>query len=142
MVQVLKRLGSKHALVVHGLNGMDEITLDGKSRVWELNDGEIGDYDISPDDFGIATASVEALVGGTPQENAAMLRSVLKGEKEPRRDAVIMNAAAGIVVGQRTEKSSGLPALKEGAELAREAIDSGQALDKLERLIKLSQSFG
>jgi anthranilate phosphoribosyltransferase len=142
MAQVLKRLGSKHALIVHGLNGMDEISADGKSRVWELRDGKINDYQVSPKDFGFTTAGVETLAGGTPQENAAMLRSVLEGEKGPRRDAVIMNAAAGIVVGQRTKNSSGLPALKEGSELAREAIDSGQALDKLARLIKLSQSFG
>jgi anthranilate phosphoribosyltransferase len=121
---------------------MDEISIAGRSRVWELRDGEITDYDVSPNDFGLATAPRETLVGGTPQENAAMLRSVLEGEPGPRRDAVIMNAAAGIVVGQRTKNSSGREALKEGAKLAREAIDSGQALDKLEKLIKLSQSFG
>jgi len=142
MAQVLYRLGSKHALVVHGLNGMDEISVDGKSRVWELEDDEITDYQVAPEDFGFTMAGVETLLGGTPQENAMMLRSVLEGEKGPRRDAVIMNAAAGVVVGQRTKHSSGLPALKEGAEIAREAIDSGQARDKLERLIKLSQSFG
>ncbi len=142
MVQVLKRLGSKHALVVHGLNGMDEISVDGKSRIWELRDGEISDYQVAPEDFGFTAARVETLKGGTPQENAAMLRSVLEGEKGPRRDVVIMNAAAGIVVGQRTKNPSGQGALKEGAELAREAIDSGRALDKLARLIKLSQSYG
>jgi anthranilate phosphoribosyltransferase len=141
LVQVLHRLGSKHSLVVHGLDGMDEISIAGKSRVWELRDGKITDYYVSPDDFGLPAAGVETLVGGTPQENAAMLRSVLEGKKGPRRDVVIMNAAAGIVVGHRTEHPSGLPALKEGAELAREAIDSGRALDKLEKLIKLSQSY-
>jgi anthranilate phosphoribosyltransferase len=141
LAQVLHRLGSKHSLVVHGLNGMDEISIAGKSRVWELRDGKITDYYVSPDDFGLPTAGVETLLGGTPQENAVMLRSVLEGEKGPRRDVVIMNAAAGIVVSHRTKHPSGLPALKEGAELAREAIDSGQALDKLEKLIKLSQSY-
>jgi anthranilate phosphoribosyltransferase len=141
LAQVLHRLGSKHSLVVHGLNGMDEISVAGKSRVWELRDGEITDYYVSPEDFGLAAAKVETLVGGTPQENAAMLRSVLESEKGPRRDVVIMNAAAGIVVSHRTEHPSGLLALKEGAELAREAIDSGRALDKLEKLIKLSQSY-
>ncbi len=141
LAQVLLRLSSKHAIVVHGLNGMDEISVAGKSRVWELRDGKITDYYVSPQDFGLAAAGVETLVGGTPQENALILRSVLEGEKGPRRDAVIMNAAAGIVVGRRTKHSSGLPALKEGAEIAKEAIDSGRALDKLERLIKLSQSY-
>lgn len=141
LAQVLLRLGSKHSLVVHGLNGMDEISVAGKSKVWELKDSEVTDYYVSPEDFGLAPAGVETLVGGTPQENAAILRSVLEGEKGPRRDAVVMNAAAGIAVSHRTKHPSGLPALKEGAEIAKEVIDSGRALDKLERLIKLSQSY-
>jgi anthranilate phosphoribosyltransferase len=142
LAQVLSRLGSKHALVVHGLNGMDEISVAGKSRVWELQDGEITNYYVSPEDFGLAAAGVETLVGGTPQENAAILRSVLEGEKGSRRDAVIINAAAGIVVGHKTGHLSGLPALREGMEIARETIDSGRAREKLEKLIKLSQSYG
>ena len=139
MVQVLKRLGTKQALVVHGLNGMDEITVAGKSRVWELSDGEITQYDVSPKDFGIAEADVETLVGGTSEENAAIMRSVLEGEKSPRRDAVVMNAAAGIAL-SRSHK--GIPALKEAAEIAIETIDSGQAMEKLEKLVSLSQSYG
>jgi len=139
MVQVLKRLGTKRALVVHGLNGMDEITVAGKSRVWELSDGEITQYDVSPKDFGIAEADVETLVGGTPEENAAIMRSVLEGEKSPRRDAVVMNAAAGIALSQ---SAKGLPTLKESAEIAIETIDSGQAMEKLEKLVSLSQSYG
>jgi len=142
LVQVLHRLGSKHAIVVYGLSGMDEISLDGKSRVWELNNGKITDYQVSPEDFGLTMTGAETLLGGTPQENAAILRSVLEGEKGPRRDAVVINAAAGIVVGRQTKNSSGLPALKEGAEIAEEAIDSGRALEKLEKLIKLSRSYG
>jgi anthranilate phosphoribosyltransferase len=142
MVQVLQRLGSKHALVVHSLNGMDEISVAGQSRVWELKDGKITEYQVSPQDFGLAAAGVETLAGGTPRENAAILRAVLEGEKGPRRDAVLMNAAAGIAVSQRTKNRSGLPALKEGAEIARETIDSGRALDKLEKLVTLSQSYG
>ena len=142
LAQVLYRLGSKHSLVVHGLDGMDEISIAGKSRVWELRDGEITDYYVSPEDFGLAVAGVETLVGGTPEENAAILRSVLEGEKGPRREAVVINAAAGIVVGKRTKHPSGLPALKEGVEIAQEAIDSGRARDKLEKLIKLSRSYG
>jgi len=142
LIKVLQRLGSRHAMVVHGLNGMDEISVAGKSKVWELQDGKITDYQVSPDDFGFAAAGVETLVGGTPQENAKILRSVLEGEKGSGRDAVVMNAAAGIVVGGRTKNPSGLPALKEGIEIAQEAIDSGRALEKLEKLIKLSRSFG
>jgi anthranilate phosphoribosyltransferase len=139
MVLVLKRLGTKRALVVHGLNGMDEITVAGKSRVWELSDGQITEYDISPKDFGIAEANIETLLGGTPEENARVLRAVLEGEKSPRRDAVILNAAAGIALGSDTK---GLPALKEAFAIAVETIDSGQAIEKLERLISLSQSYG
>lgn len=142
LIQVLYRLSAKHALVVHGLDGIDEISVAGKSTVWELQGNEITDYQVSPEDFGLARTKLEAVKGGTPQENAAILRSVLEGVKGPRRDAVVMNAAAGIVVGSRTKNPSGLPALKEGAEIAKEAIDSGWALDKLERLIKLSQSYG
>ncbi len=141
MVQVLGRLGSKHAIVVHGLDGMDEISLAASSRVWELHGGQITDYQVSPPDFGLVAAGVETLAGGTPQENAAMLRSVLAGEKGPRRNAVVMNAAAGIVVGRGTKNPSGLAALKEGAVIAVEAIDSGKALDKLEKLIILSRSY-
>jgi anthranilate phosphoribosyltransferase len=142
MIQVLKRLSSKHAIVVHSLSGMDEISVAGKSRVWELRDGRITDYQVSPQDFGLVAAGVETLVGGTPRENAAILRAVLEGEKGPRRDAVVMNAAAGIAVSHRTKNRSGLPALKEGAGIAQETIDSGRALDKLEKLITLSQSYG
>jgi len=139
MVRVLQRLGTKRALVVHGLNGMDEITVAGKSRVWELYDGEITRYDISPKDFGIAEASVDTLAGGTSEENAAILRSVLEGEKGPRRDAVVMNAAAGIAL---VNNAQGIPALKEGVEIAIETIDSGKAMEKLEKLISLSRSYG
>jgi anthranilate phosphoribosyltransferase len=142
LAQVLQRLGSKHAMVVHNLNGMDEISTAGKSRVWELQNGKITNYQVSPEDFGLAAAGVETLAGGTPRENAAILRAVLEGEKGPRRDAVIMNAAAGIAVSNRSKSSSGLPALKESAEIAKEAIGSGRALEKLEKLIELSQSYG
>ncbi|MGD9118550.1 MAG: anthranilate phosphoribosyltransferase [Dehalococcoidia bacterium] len=139
MVKVLKRLGKKRALVVHGLNGMDEITLAGNSRVWELSDGEITKYDIAPQDFGIAEAKIETLVGGTSEENARILRSVLEGEKGPQRDAVVLNAAAGIAL---VNNDKGISALKEAAQVALETIDSGRALEKLERLITLTQSYG
>ncbi len=139
MSQVLKRLGARRAFVVYGLNGMDEITVSGQSRVWELSDGDINVYEIAPQDFGMAEADVETLVGGTPEENASILRSVLEGEKGPRRDAVVMNSAAAIALGR---DAKGLPALKEAAVLAMETIDSGQALEKLTRLANLSQSYG
>jgi len=141
LVQVLKRLESRHALVVYSLDRMDEISVSGRSRVWELSNGQIIDYSISPEDFGLEIAGAETLAGGTPPENAAILRAVLEGETGPRRDAVIMNAAAGIAASQSHKNHSGLTALKEGAKIARQAIDSGRALEKLEGLIKLSQSY-
>lgn len=139
MLQVLKRLGTKRALVVHGLNGMDEITLAGKTRVWELGDGEMTEYDISPGDFNINESGLKTLVGGTAEENAKILRAVLEGEKSPRRDAVVLNAAAGIALNL---SDKGVPSLKAAARIAVESIDSGQALEKLEKLITLSQSYG
>ena len=142
MAQVLHRLGSRHALVVYGLDGMDEISVADRSRVWELQNAKITTYDILPEELGMTAAGTQALLGGTPEENAQILRSVLEGEEGPRREAVIINAAAGIVVGKKTKHPSGLPALKEGVEIAREAIDSGRAQDKLDKLIKLSQSYG
>lgn len=141
LVQVLHRLGSKHSLVVHGLNGMDEISIEGSSKVWELLDGEITHFNVSPEDFGLASAGVETIKGGLPPENAAILRSVLEGEKGPRRDVALMNAAAAVVVSGRTEHRSGLPALKEGLDIAVESVDTGLALDSLQHLIELSQSF-
>ena len=139
LAQMRQRLGARRALVVHGLNGMDEITVSGQSRVWELSDGDINVYETAPKDFGMAEADVKTLVGGTSEENASILRSVLEGEKSPRRDAVVMNAAAAIALGRDTK---GLPALKEAAVLAVETTDSGKALDKLDKLIALSRSYG
>jgi anthranilate phosphoribosyltransferase len=139
MIQVLQCLGTRRAFVVHGLNGMDEITVAGKSRVWELGDGEITQFDIAPGDFGVNESGIKTLAGGTAEENAIMLRSVLEGNKGARRNAVVMNAAAGIAL---NSANKGLPALKAAAALAREAIDSGKARGKLESLIRTSQSYG
>ncbi|MFC1949066.1 anthranilate phosphoribosyltransferase [Chloroflexota bacterium] len=132
---VLKNLDCNHALVVHGRDGLDEITITGKTSVCELKDGNIKRYTISPEDFGISRASPESLKGGTAEENAALLRSVLSGTPGPRRDAVVMNAAAALVAGDRAKS------LQQGVNLAREALDSGSAMAKLEQLVKLSQSF-
>ena len=145
---VLQRLGVKHALVVHGSDGMDEISITGRSIVWEISkDKELlsaSPYYVLPEDFGIKRAPVKTIKGGTSKENAKMLRSVLAGEKSPRRDVVVMNAAAAIAAGSESRYSSGIGgtrALKEGAHAAEEAIDNGQALAKLEQLIEFSQSF-
>ncbi len=132
---VLKSLNCHRALVVHGEDGLDEITITGKTKVCELKDGDINSYSISPEDFGLPQASLDSLRGGTLDENAALLRRVLSGALGPQRDVVLMNAAAALLAGGSVET------LKEGAVLAKEVVDGGHALAKLEQLIEFSQSL-
>ncbi len=132
---VLQSLGCHHVLVVHGEDGLDEITVTGKTQVCELKDGRTEGYSISPEDFGLSRASLDNLKGGTAGENAALLRSILAGALGPQRDVVLMNAAAVLLVGGK------VGTLQEGMSLAKEVIDSGHASAKLEQLIKLSQSL-
>ncbi len=136
IASVLHKLGTKHALVVHGRDGMDEISISGKSLVWDITPkGVSPPYEVSPQYFGFKEARPREITGGTPEYNAQILRSILTGEQGPRHDIAVMNAAAAIVAANRAS------ALKEGACIAQEAIDSGQALEKLDALIKLSQSL-
>ncbi len=132
---VLQSLGCHHALVVHGDDGLDEITITGKTRVCELKGGRIKSYSISPGDFGLSQASLENLKGGSADENAALLRRILAGVTGPQRDVVLMNAAAVLLAGEK------VGTLQEGISLAKEVIDSGHALMKLEQLIEFSQSL-
>jgi len=137
IASVLHRLGTKHSLVVHGLNGMDEISISGRSLVWAVTEhGVSPSYETSPRDFGFKEASLTEIKGRKPEENAEMLRRLLSGEKGPRRDVVVMNAAAALVAGNRA------PDLKDGARIAEEAIDGRRALEKLDGLVRLSQSLG
>lgn len=132
---VLQSLGCNHALVVHGKDGLDEITITDITHVCELRDGNITRYTISPEDFGISRTNLDSLKGGTAEENATLLRSILSGKPGPQRDVVLMNAAAALVAGDMALS------LKEGIDMARKVIDSGQAMAKLDRLIEFSQSF-
>ena len=132
---VLQGLGCHHALVVHGEDGLDEITVTGKTRVCELKDGAVNSYCISPDDFGLPRSGPDSLKGSTLEENAALLRGVLAGTLGPRRDVVLMNAAAALLAGDK------VATLGEGIALAKEVIDGGHALVKLEQLIEFSQSL-
>ena len=136
MVLVLRNLGCHHALVVHGEDGLDEITLTGKTRVYELKDGNIKKYAISPEDFGLSSASLDNLKGSTAIENASRLRNILAGASGPQRDVVLMNTAAALVAGYK------VATLQQGVTLAGEVIDNGHALAKLEQLIEVSQSPG
>ena len=131
---VLRELGSERALVVHGSDGLDEITLTGPTQVSELKDGQVSTRQIHPGDFGLQTVSAEALKGGDADCNARILRGVLDGEEGPQRDVVLLNSAAAIVVGGRAED------ITAGLEVARESIDSGKARRALDRLVEVSNS--
>ena len=135
MAQVLSLLGCQHALVVHGEDGLDEITLGGKTTVCELKGDEISRYYIDPEDFGFPRTGLSSLRGGPPQENADILRRVLRGEKGPYRDIVLVNAAAALVAGDLATD------LEKGVRLASEAVDSGRAMEKLDGFIAFSQQI-
>ena len=131
---VLRELGSERALVVHGSDGLDEITLTGPTQVSELRDGQVSTRQIHPGDFGLQTVSAEALKGGDADCNARILRGVLDGEEGPQRDVVLLNSAAAVVVGGLAED------ITAGLEVARESIDSGNARQALDRLVEVSNS--
>jgi len=134
---VLHRLDVKHALVVHGTDGMDEISISAKSLVWEVNQqGVLPAYEVSPQYFGFREANLNEIKGGTPEDNAQILRSILSGDRGSRRDVAVMNTAAALGAGNRASELNG------GARIAQEAIDSGRALEKLDALVRLSQSLG
>ena len=135
LASALQGLDCHHALVVHGEDGLDEITITEKTKICELKDDGIKSYSISPEDLGLSRAKLDSLKGGTLDENAALLRRILVGVPGPQRDVVLMNAAAGLLAGDKVET------LQQGVALAKEVIDSGKALEKLEQLIELSQSL-
>jgi anthranilate phosphoribosyltransferase len=133
LAEAAAALGAKRLFVVHGFDGLDEITTTAPTRVAEVNDGVVTTYEIKPGDFGIPTAARKDLAGGEAAENAELIRKILSGEKGPRRDIVLLNAAAAIVAGQKAKD------LKEGIAAAAKAIDSGAAKQKLEQLVELTQ---
>jgi anthranilate phosphoribosyltransferase len=143
VARALSLLGTRHALVVNGSNGMDEISLSGSTRVWESTCFGTSDYRIAPGDFGFRRAALKTMNGGTAAENAQTIRAVLGGEKGPRRNVVVMNAAAAIAVGTRKGDGDvcGIPAIVESRRAAEESVDSGQALAKLDRLVELTRSL-
>jgi anthranilate phosphoribosyltransferase len=135
MAQVLGRLGCEHALVVHGEDGFDEVSVSAPTQVWELAGGELRRYRVEPSQLGLAPADASAVRGGSPEENAAALRRVLSGERGALRDFTLLNAAAGLVAGDRVASVS------EGVALAAQAIDDGAAREALERFVSVSSSF-
>ena len=129
----LQLLGAKRAFVVHGHDGLDEISVCAPTRVSELKDGLIRTYDISPEQFFSEQAEPADLLGGNPEENAQITRNILNGEKGPKRNVVLINAAAALVAAGQAED------LKQGIRMAETAIDDGAAANKMEALIKYSQ---
>ena len=126
---VLMHLGSQHCFVVHGMDGLDEITLTAKSQISEATGGILSNYLLDPAEFGLALVPAKQLAGGTPQENAAITRDILQGRKGPKRDIVCLNAAPALVAARKATS------LQDGFLLAGQAIDSGAAAEKLARLI-------
>jgi anthranilate phosphoribosyltransferase len=136
MASVLKMLDCQHALVVHGEDGLDEITITGKTFVSELKNSNIKNYEITPEEFGLSRAKPDSLKGSTAKDNADLLRNILSGKKGAQHDIVLMNAAAALVAGDK------VATLAQGIALAREAIDNGKALRKVEEFVKFSHNPG
>ncbi|WP_310620193.1 anthranilate phosphoribosyltransferase [Flexibacterium corallicola] len=134
IADTLLKLGTKSAWVVHGSDGLDEITTTGSTRVAQIKDGAITEFEVHPRDAGLSMSSLAELKGGDPAYNAAALLDVLNGANNPYRDIVLFNAAAALIVAERVSN------LKEGVELAAQSIDSGSALAHLQRIITVSQS--
>lgn len=131
--QVLLQLGSQHCFVLHGMDGLDEITLSDRTKVSEGKGGVVSSYFITPEEFGLFRMARKECAGGTPEDNARITQEILQGRKSPKRDIVCLNAAAAMVAGQKTKT------LQEGFRLAQRTIDSGAAADKLDRLIAYTQ---
>ncbi len=131
---VLKELGSKHALVVHGTGGLDELSTIGPTKISELAGGKITAYYVKPEDYGFRAAKPEQIRGDDADSNARITREILAGSKGPKRDIVLLNAGAAIYVGGRAKT------IKEGIKAAEKSIDSGKAMAALEKLVEVSNA--
>jgi anthranilate phosphoribosyltransferase len=134
LAEALSMLGLRRALVVHGLDGLDEITITGKTRVAEAREGMVRSYEVEPEEFGLPRANLQEISGGDAAENAEIIRTVLGGEKSPRRDVVLLNAAAALVAAGQTDH------IAEAVPLAASSIDSGKAAEKLQALVRFSSA--
>jgi anthranilate phosphoribosyltransferase len=133
MAQVLKELGTVRAFVVHGEDGLDEISNTCESRISEVRSNEVRTYTVRPEDFGLTRARMPDLQGGSVADNAEIIRRILKGERGPKRDIVALNAGAAIAAGGKAED------IGAGIAMAQHSIDSGAALDRLNRLVEFCQ---
>ena len=135
MAEVLLALRTEHAFVVHGADGLDELSTTGTNRVSRVHGGRIETFDVDPRTLGLPPAKLSDLAGGVAEENAATMRAILDGQPGPKRDVVLLNAAAVLVAGDKASS------LEEGLALAALAIDSGKAREKLSMLVEFSRSF-
>ncbi|MGD0988698.1 MAG: anthranilate phosphoribosyltransferase [Candidatus Sulfotelmatobacter sp.] len=135
LAEALSMLGLHRALVVHGLDGLDEITISGPTRIAEARDGAVRTYEVDPEEFGMKRAALDDICGGDAAENATIIREVLSGQKSPRRDVVVLNTAAALVAARRVDR------LQEGVPLAEKSIDSGAAARKLEAMVKFASAI-
>ncbi|AIZ55956.1 anthranilate phosphoribosyltransferase [Candidatus Methanoplasma termitum] len=136
LARVLSNLGVKRAMVVHGHDGLDEITLTKTSTICEVSDGMLNSYFVTPEQFGLTRCKIEDLVGGGPPENAEIARNILSGEKGPKRDIVVMNAACCIYMGKNNIT------MRECVRLAQELLDNGSAMRKLEEFVRATNEAG
>lgn len=134
LAEALSMLGLHRAMVVHGSDGLDEITITGPTRVAEVRDGTVKSYEVTPEEFGMNRGSLDDISGGDATENAAIIRELLGGNKSPRRDVVLLNAAAALVVAGKAEH------LAEALPLAAKSIDSGAAAGKLAALVRFTNA--
>ena len=134
LAEALSMLGLRRAMVVHGLDGLDEITITGPTRIAEVNNGTVRTYEVTPEEFGMKRSSLEDIAGGDAAANAAIIREVLSGNHSPKRDVVLLNAAAALVVAGKAEH------LAQAVPLAAESIDSGAAARKLAGLMRFTQA--
>jgi anthranilate phosphoribosyltransferase len=133
LARVLNELGSRRAFVVHGLDGLDEISASGESKISEVRGGRVYSYRVSPEDFGLRRSRLSDLQGGNAAENAQIIRRILNGEEGPKRDVVLMNASLAIAAGGKATD------FQEGVKVAAQSIDSGAAMEKLRRLVEFSR---
>ncbi|MFC1672807.1 anthranilate phosphoribosyltransferase [Pseudomonadota bacterium] len=136
MAQTLGNLGTEMAWVVHGSDGLDEITTTGSTFVAQIKDGELSEFEISPSDAGLPTVDAADLKGGTPEHNADAMRAMLQGEKDAFRECVAFNSGAALMIAGKVDN------LKDGAEMAMAAIDNGDAMNTLEDLINITNDDG
>jgi anthranilate phosphoribosyltransferase len=129
LAEALSMLGLRRALVVHGSDGLDEITITGSTRIAEVREGQVHSYEVEPEEFGLQRATLDEISGGDAARNATLIREILAGKKSARRDVVLLNAAAALVAAGRADH------LRDAVPLAANAIDSGAALAKLQALI-------